>query len=138
MINEFFVSITKDLAGDLYGRLSHEALRIPVGFEGSLDMIRKVEYVLSLTGFPKSATEDRRFQSDLKIQENMAVGMEEKNVYAEKTDKKHATFVVKINYRQNATWQGEVFWVEKNEKKQFRSALELIKMIDGAAEESGI
>lgn len=49
-----------------------------------------------------------------------------------------ATFVVQIQYRQNATWQGRVVWAEKNEAKQFRSALELIKLIDSALEETGI
>ena len=43
-----------------------------------------------------------------------------------------ATFIIYVKYRQNATWQGEVIWADKKKKKCFRSALELIKMIDGA------
>ncbi|MBO5565044.1 MAG: hypothetical protein J5935_05460 [Lachnospiraceae bacterium] len=46
------------------------------------------------------------------------------------------TFIVKIQRRENFTWQGEVTWVEKKETKFFRSALELLKMIDGATEET--
>ena len=46
------------------------------------------------------------------------------------------TFIVKIQRRENSTWQGEVTWVEKKETKFFRSALELLKMIDGATEET--
>ena len=47
------------------------------------------------------------------------------------------TFVVKIHYNQNATWQGTVDWI--NQKKQtrsqhFRSALELIRLIDSTME----
>ena len=42
------------------------------------------------------------------------------------------TFIVKILNRQNSTWQGNVTWVEEQESQNFRSALELIKMIDGA------
>ena len=49
---------------------------------------------------------------------------------------KHATFIVQIQYRQNATWQGQIVWAEKNETKYFRSALELIKLIDSALEET--
>ena len=37
--------------------------------------------------------------------------------------------------RQNATWQGSVTWVEKKEKQQFRSALELLKLIESALDE---
>ncbi|MBC3517149.1 hypothetical protein H8K20_12185 [Neobittarella massiliensis] len=46
------------------------------------------------------------------------------------------TFVVQIQYRQNATWQGKVTWADKDETKSFRSALELIKLIDSALDES--
>ena len=37
-----------------------------------------------------------------------------------------------VKHCENATWQGEVTWAEENRKKQFRSALELIKLIDSA------
>ena len=40
--------------------------------------------------------------------------------------KKTETFILNIYNRQNATWQGSVTWVEKKEKQQFRSALELL------------
>jgi len=33
---------------------------------------------------------------------------------------------------QNSTWQGEVLWVEKNRKQNFRSALEMLKLMDEA------
>lgn len=43
---------------------------------------------------------------------------------------KLATFLVRINFRQNASWQGEVVWIEKKRSCFFRSALELLRMID--------
>jgi len=49
-----------------------------------------------------------------------------------------ATFVIHVQYRQNATWQGSVVWAEKNITKNFRSALELLKLMDGALDETGI
>lgn len=45
------------------------------------------------------------------------------------------TFVLKIMNRQNSTWQGTVTWVEENKTQNFRSALELLKLIDGALDE---
>lgn len=57
----------------------------------------------------------------------------EKGQVGEGTDSK-ATFIVQIQYRQNATWQGQIVWKEKDETKKFRSELELIKLIDSAAE----
>ena len=47
-----------------------------------------------------------------------------------------ATFVVHVKYRQNATWQGTVTWDDKNKQQNFRSALELIKLMDSAMDES--
>ena len=46
------------------------------------------------------------------------------------------TFLVKVLFRQNNSWQGEVIWAEANERRNFRSALELIKLIDSAIDSS--
>ncbi len=45
------------------------------------------------------------------------------------------TFVVQIISQQNATWQGRVTWTDKNQSQNFRSALELLKLISGALDE---
>ena len=47
-------------------------------------------------------------------------------------EKNTGTFVVKILDRQNATWQGTVTWVDENRTQSFRSALELMFLIDSA------
>lgn len=41
-------------------------------------------------------------------------------------------FVVKILHQQNNTWQGTINWVNNKEEKSFRSALELIRLMDSA------
>ena len=46
------------------------------------------------------------------------------------------TFLISVHYRQNATWQGTIAWAEKNKKQRFRSALEMIKLIDEALTEA--
>ncbi|WP_294783780.1 hypothetical protein [uncultured Eubacterium sp.] len=48
--------------------------------------------------------------------------------------KKTETFIVKVMNKQNATWQGSVTWVDEQREQYFRSALELLKLIDGALE----
>ena len=45
------------------------------------------------------------------------------------------TFVIKVMNTQNATWQGTVTWTDGKRTEPFRSALELIKLIDSALEE---
>ena len=49
---------------------------------------------------------------------------------------KNNTFIVKIMNIQNSTWQGSINWVEGEKTQCFRSALEMIKLIDGALEEA--
>lgn len=54
----------------------------------------------------------------------------------EKKPNKTATFAVQITHTQNATWQGTLNWVDTKQTVPFRSALELIKLIDSAIGES--
>ena len=42
------------------------------------------------------------------------------------------TFLIKVRYQRNATWQGEIHWIEKDMKQNFRSAMEMIKLADEA------
>jgi len=41
-------------------------------------------------------------------------------------------FIVQIMNNQNYTWQGTITWAEEHRTEQFRSTLELIKLIDSA------
>ncbi len=43
-------------------------------------------------------------------------------------------FVVSVKSQENHTWQGTVSWVEGKKQVNFRSALELLKLIDSALE----
>lgn len=44
------------------------------------------------------------------------------------------TFIVRIDHRQHSSWQGQVTWVQEQKTVQFRSVLELLKLIDKALE----
>jgi len=46
------------------------------------------------------------------------------------------TFEITVKFMQNSTWQGQIHWVEKNHKQNFRSALEMIRLMDEALIES--
>ncbi len=47
------------------------------------------------------------------------------------------TFLVRIQFRQKETWQGQVTWAEENKTVSFRSALELLRLLDEAGETDG-
>jgi len=40
-----------------------------------------------------------------------------------------ATFNIKIQFQQNATWQGTISWAEGGKTQNFRSELEMLKLM---------
>ena len=50
---------------------------------------------------------------------------------------KAATFEMRVLFRQRASWQGELLWLEKGARQSFRSALELITLMDSALRAEG-
>lgn len=58
-------------------------------------------------------------------------------------DEVRETYIVQVQETRNATWQGTVTWAEGRRKEMFRSALELLRLIDSSlpmetgGEESG-
>ena len=46
------------------------------------------------------------------------------------------TFIIRVQYRQNATWQGTIQWVEQKKTQQFRSVLEMIKLMEEVVDEN--
>ena len=45
------------------------------------------------------------------------------------------SFAVTVCFTKNSTWQGRIHWVEKNKRQNFRSALEMLKLMDEAVSE---
>ena len=118
------------------GRLYHKYTVESLGFHNVEQLLLLIEQLCDKSGYPQSTTKKRTFQPDTKNTSreeasqvaNIDLMLEEKGSMA--------TFIVHVKYRQHSTWQGEVVWAEKNEKRTFRSALELLKLIDNALEEN--
>ena len=51
---------------------------------------------------------------------------------SKQTKKKGGTFVVRVDMRERATWQGQVIWTNRNRKQYFRSSLELLRLMEDA------
>jgi len=120
---------------DILGRIYYPGGKDPFGFKEMGRLLTGIDQILDKMHYPESSTSCRSFQKGTKEPETpreRAV-MQKKPDMQKKGEK--GTFVVQVQYRQHATWQGKVLWAEKNETQQFRSALELLKLIDGALEE---
>ena len=42
------------------------------------------------------------------------------------------SFIIRVQHRQNSSWQGRITWVEKNQTMLFRSVWEMIKLMESA------
>ena len=59
-------------------------------------------------------------------------------IYKQDNGNSKGTFEISVKFTQNSTWQGQILWIEKNQKQNFRSALEMLKLMDEAlAEDTG-
>jgi hypothetical protein len=91
--------------------------------------------------FPQATVELRSFVPSAKNTnpKERATAMDKKKM-TEQTiiPGQKATFVVHVKCRQNATWQGSVDWLEGRSSQQFRSSLELIKLMDSALNQEAV
>ncbi len=42
------------------------------------------------------------------------------------------TFIIRVQHRQNSSWQGRITWVEQDKTLYFRSVWEMMKLIEEA------
>ena len=47
------------------------------------------------------------------------------------------TFIIRVQHRQNSSWQGRITWMDKDKTIYFRSVWEMIKLIASALDEVG-
>lgn len=101
-------------------------------FENVVGLLGGLERLYNTLMFPQSTVQLRCLGRSSRPQpserKEVIRYMDDKSINAERGEK--ATFVVQIQFRQNATWQGTVTWAEKNSTCHFRSALELLKLMD--------
>jgi len=119
----------------LQGELYHSYSREPCKYDDIIEMLQIMEELYDTLQFPMSSTESRSFFINKKkfTRKGMAKVMQDEMLLDKRGEK--GTFIIQVQYRQNSTWQGKVVWVEENRTQHFRSALELIKLVDGALSE---
>ena len=119
--------------GLLYNKYSSE----PMAFRNVFDLMQLMEKTMDYCQYPKSSTRQRAFGNiDVQYQEKKRVEPMVKTDEILDKSGELATFVIHVKYRQNSTWQGDIFWAEKQEKVNFRSALEMLKLIDSALDQT--
>ena len=123
------ICIDKNQKHEKQGRFYHRYSVEPMLFTDLNSLLIEADRLMDKIDYPQASMRSRNF---FDTQENRKEkGADE---ILNESGKK-ATFVVNVQYRQNATWQGKVLWAEAGRSCNFRSALELLKLIDGALDE---
>lgn len=124
------------------GRLYHLYAGEPVVFQTLFQALNRMDELYDELRFPQASTVLRSFRKDRREameQREWETDCQRKGVdEMEKFEKviehrgERATFLIRVQYRQHSSWQGEVVWVDQQKREYFRSALELVRLMDSA------
>lgn len=122
------------------GRIWHQYADDPIPYRTTIEVIWIMERLFNEWNFPQNAVIFRSFTdaknlSATRRKRGAELQMDVNRI--QNKDGEKGTFIVHVKYRQNATWQGEVIWAEKNKRQGFRSAMELLHLIGSAFEVPG-
>ena len=129
--------------GLIIGELRSKYLSAPYEFFDLMQMIEKMEEIFDEKRFPeaflsprilnpaKTGAKKLNFAERTDIMKEMKKQIEQKGQNGKK-----CTFEISVKFRQNATWQGTILWAERDLKQNFRSVLEMLKLMDEALSES--
>ncbi len=119
------------------GKMYHRYSRRSVPFGSMCQLVGLIDRLCDDIGYPIRGTNLRCFGKPTRTERKNYRETERIMSLSELEEQKgpEGTFLIHVRYRQNATWQGQVTWVDKKQTSQFRSALELMKLIDSALQE---
>ncbi|MCR5466426.1 MAG: hypothetical protein K6F11_06265 [Lachnospiraceae bacterium] len=131
--------------GEIVGRLFNAYFNRPVFFDNWIQLIKAMEDFFNLFEYPHETMTRRSFEQyrDDYIDPEENPGMVKhkpikpaipKTLFKHNALGKLATFETKVMFRQNASWQGRVRWVEAEAIEEFGSTLELIFMIENSVD----
>lgn len=105
------------------GTISKPQFSGPASFFSLTQLLLALELLMDKANSPQRGEEPRSFQP----REAEPLPVECAN-----GGKPLATFQINVLFRQNASWQGTLIWVDRTMDAQFRSVLELVRLMDSA------
>lgn len=124
--------------GDIYGRYFHRYKKEETFFPDSATLVIEMERFYDAIGYPQAAIKTRKFierkGGRIPAKEHMAVISDSQTLMQFRG--KLATFLVGVTSRQNASWQGDVVWMEQQIRKHFCSDMELVVFVYDAVKKS--
>ena len=120
--------------GEIRGRLFNAYYRDALFFDSGMEMIRKLDEIFETFGYPHATMDLRSFETEEEKAEHepvMRIRMAPtQELFKHNAHGELATLRMRVMFRQNASWQGTVRWVEEELEESFASVLELLLLID--------
>ena len=107
------------------GRLYNSRLGQAEVFRSTIGFLTRMEQLLAIEDVPQPFNEVRTFAPVLSLLPHLPE-------MTAPREGKLATMELHILFRQNASWQGTLSWIEGGQEQHFRSVLELLSLIDSA------
>lgn len=105
-----------------------------VPFSDGLELLTVMENLFEALSFPGRFEDYRHFTN--RMQKKNRKGIKEREDMSDRLKEEQATFIIHVQFRRNATWQGTIQWVDQDKRQSFRSTLEMIRLIDEAMEDN--
>lgn len=136
--NGVILCVNECRGGVLKGELFHSYSREPQAFADTEQMLLLMEDLYNTLNFPHLSTNERTFSLEKKKPEPKTERI--KIMRDEELLSRHGdigTFIVRVQHRQNSSWQGRITWMEQDKTINFRSVWEMIKLIESAVNTVG-
>lgn len=115
----------------LQGRFYHHFSKDPIVFDNEMDMLLGMEELYDDMRFPFPGNNERHFiEKENVMKEELTRVLEDEEILDMHGDL--GTFIIRVQHRQNSSWQGRITWVEQDKTLYFRSVWEMMKLIEEA------
>ena len=119
--------------GRLGGRFYHAYAQEGTSFANMEEAIFRLEEFYDSLNFPHPTTNSRTFQEEkgrTEARTERTKIMKDEELLSRHGDL--GTFIVRVQHRQNSSWQGRITWMDRNKTLYFRSIWEMIKLVASA------
>ena len=131
--NGVVVCVNSASATEFKGVFYHSYSEEPVRFNEIEQLVSRMEELYDWLHFPFPGNSGRSFAE---IKKENHYGEEKNRIMSDDSLlSRHGdvgTFIVRVQHRQNSSWQGRITWMEQDRTVQFRSVWEMMKLMESA------
>ena len=140
MVTRMLVCVDATLNQDLSGRLFNPYMPNLFPYSSVNELITAMDRFYDYVGFPQTFFTPRSFREGndpaprKKRRAPREIARRQEEYLYNTCRGELATLDIRVMFRQSASWQGVVTWLEKGLRCEFRSTLELLKLLESAAQ----